>query len=286
MKSGKRTGYIIQDAGMLLFLASVGLAVLVVTNAPAGHVTEFVIMMLLSFLCVIFAGFRLYSASIVMCGCLDAGYAMYVLYTFFYSDTEPTALSFAWLVLPVALAGSMGLFVYGSGRTEEENRMLLDQVNRLVTVNDVTGLFNLRSMYIELDRQAAYSRRNGVPLCLMIIKLRYEPELRKLLNTNEYNMMLQRMAVICEDALRLEDRIFSIDSRGSIGAVLSCPGEKCSFVKARLKDALEKKDAFDGIINGTIHVDVQIGYLEYDPEKYDNMMEFKAMAEKEVQYDV
>jgi GGDEF domain-containing protein len=164
--------------------------------------------------------------------------------------------------------------------------MLLDQVNRLVTVNDVTGLFNLRSMYIELDRQAAYSRRNGVPLCLMIIKLRYEPELRKLLNTNEYNMMLQRMAVICEDALRIEDRIFSIDSRGSIGAVLSCPGEKCSFVKARLKDALEKKDAFDGIINGTIHVDVQIGYLEYDPEKYDNMMEFKAMAEKEVQYDV
>ncbi len=181
----------------------------------------------------------------------------------------------------------MVAFTYGSHQTELENDVLKEQVEELVLVNSLTGLYNLRSLYIDLQKQVAYSERNHMIVSLMIVKLRFGEELKRVLSRRNYEALIQRMAVIITDAVRLEDRTYSLDNDGMVGVILTCDQENSKFVRDRIRANLEKKDAFAGIVERAIRVEAKIACLEYDEEKYgSDMILFKQKVENELQYDV
>ena len=116
----------------------------------------------------------------------------------------------------------------------------------MVMINPLTGLYNLRSLYFDLEKQISYVARNNMMLSLMIIELRYEPELKRVLSRNQYETVLQKMAILIRDSIRTEDRVYSIDSRGSIGVILTCDREGSDFVQRRIKDRISEKGCISG----------------------------------------
>ncbi len=181
----------------------------------------------------------------------------------------------------------MQLFVYGNKQTELENDVLREQVEELVLINPLTGLYNLRSLYIDMKKQIAYAERNQISLSLMIIKLRYEPELRNVLSRRSYEAVLQKTADIVVDAVRLEDRTYSIDNQGSVGVILTCDQAGSEFVKKRIKARIENPESFQGIVNSAIRVEVRIACLQYQEENHgSDLVDFKQKVESELQYDV
>lgn len=123
-------------------------------------------------------------------------------------------------------------------------------------------------------------------ICMMVVKLKYDQELRSILSVNQFGRLRQEMAEIAEDTLRMEDRLYAIDENGTLAVLLTCDKAGAQVVERRLKAAFEDKAAFRNIVDNTIKVETKIGYVEYDEEKVSSAMDFLRQAENEVQYDV
>ena len=283
----RATGYLLQDVGLLVLLLCLGGAALAVGIVDSSMKPEFVLMLMGTFLAILLAGFKLIILSVVIGAFEELVYTAYKLFFHFAYHEGIEPVCYVWLVIPLLSIGAMIAFVYASRQTELENDVLKEQVEELVMVNSLTGLYNLRSLYNDLQKQVAYSERNQMTISLMIIKLRYGQELKKVLSRRNYEAVLQKMAMVITDAVRLEDRTYSLDNEGTVGVILTCDQENSKYVKDRIRANLEKKDAFAGITEKSIRVEVKISCLEYDKEKYGpDMILFKQKVENELQYDV
>ena len=118
---------------------------------------------------------------------------------------------------------------------EIENAVLKKQIEELVVVNPLTKLYNLRSLYNDLNVQVSYAERNKVPLSLMIIVLKYESELRSVLSRHNYEMVIQRLAQLVVDTVRVEDKTYSIDNKGSLAVILTCDKSGSDIAMRRIK---------------------------------------------------
>lgn len=287
MVKKRATGYLLQDIGLVLLLLCVGAMAVVVGSAGEGQLLEFTVMLMASFMAILLAGFKLNSLAIVAAGFSILGYTAYKIYFSYAYGTDILPICYLWIVLPLLAVASMLLFIYGNRQTELENDVLKEQVEELVMVNSLTGLYNLRSMYNDLRKQIAYAERNNMKVCLMIVKLRYEQELRNVLSRSHYEALIQKMAEVVVDVVRLEDRTYSLDNQGTVGIILSSDTAGSEFARKRIRARLEEKDTFDGITDAAIRVEVRIACLQYDKEVYgSDMITFKQKVESELQYDV
>lgn len=106
------------------------------------------------------------------------------------------------------------------------------------------------------------------------------------MSKKQFEQVCQTLAERVEDSLRLEDRLYAVDNRGSVAVLLYCDKAGAGVVAARLRAAIAKKDAFRNVMEKTIKVDVKIGYLQYDKKTISNGMELFKKTENELQYDV
>jgi GGDEF domain-containing protein len=287
MTNKKSFGYLFQDIGLVLLLACLFTGAITVSYTPKAVLFEAVIMLLGTFAALLFAGFKLFGISCVLAGLEVTIYTAYRLYLFLSYDTEIPALSFVWIFLPIISVAVMYLFVSGNRRLELENDVLREQVEELVMVNPLTKLYNLRSLYYDLNVQVSYAERNKMPLSLMVIVLKYEAELTSILSRHNYERVIQRLAQIVVDTVRVEDKTYSIDHKGSLAIIMTSDKNGSDIAMRRLKSRISEKDAFSGITDAAIKIEVKIASMEYDKEEYgDNMMLFKQRVENELQYDV
>lgn len=287
MANKKSFGYLFQDIGLVLLLACLFTGSLAVSYTEKSMLFEAVIMLLGTFGALLLAGFKLFGLSWVLAGLEVTIYTAYRLYLFLSYDTDIPLLSFVWIFLPILSAAAMYLFISGNRRLELENDIMREQVEELVMINPLTRLYNLRSLYNDLNVQAAYSERNKVPMTLMLIVLKYESELADILSRSNYEGVIQRLARLVVDTVRVEDKTYSIDNKGSLAVMLTCDKAGSEIVMQRVRSRISEKDAFAGIANASIKIEVKMASLEYDRETYGNdMILFKQRVENELQYDV
>jgi hypothetical protein len=121
----------------------------------------------------------------------------------------------------------------------------------------------------------------------MIIVLKYEAELVSILSRRNYESVLQRLAQIVVDTVRLEDKAYSIDNKGSLAVILTCDKAGGEIAMRRIRSRISEKNAFEGITDAAIKVEVKIAFMEYNKEQFGNdMIQFKQRVENELQYDV
>lgn len=280
-------GYLLQDIGLVILLVCLFAGSMTVSYMDKSMMNEAVLMLLGTFLVILLAGFKLSGLSITMAGIQVTLYTAYRLYLFLSYNTDISVYCFVWILLPIISSASMYMFVYGNHRLEIENDMLKKQVEELVVVNPLTKLYNLRSLYNDLNVQVSYSERNKVPLSLMIIVLKYEAELRSILSRHNYELIIQRLAQLVVDTVRVEDKTYSIDNKGSLAVILTCDKVGSEIAMRRIKSQLSQRDAFAGIADAAIKIEVRIASLEYNKDTFDdNMILFKQKVENELQYDV
>lgn len=284
----KRTrGYLLQDIGLVLFLACILVGVITLQNVAVEEYIESLVMFLGLFLAILFAGFKLTSFAVVFAGLEILIYSAYRLFLFFsYNQTIPY-ICIVWLVLPILSVFAMYLFVSESRNTEMENEILKEQVEELVMIDSLTGLYNLRSLYYDLQGQIAYAERNNMSISLVIIRLRYEEELKKVLSRSRYEAVIQKLAEVISGIVRLEDKTYSIDKKSGFAIMLTCDKEGSKLVMQRILNKVNEKTTFEGIAKTAIKVEVRMACLQYDREEFgDDVVAYKQKVESELQYDV
>lgn len=286
MKRGKRYETLIQDLGLLLFLISVFFSALILYIGGLDLIAENMVMIFFIILATVLVTFSFEMAAFVVVGTQITGYTAYKLFSLYNYGAVINLSSYAWLILPIAVVGSMRIFCSGRNKLEQENNLLKQQIEEQVMIDPLTGLYNLRSFYYDIDKQIRYTRRNKLPLTLMIVQLKYSLELKKILSRTNYDKLLQRFAEIVGDAIRVEDSQYSIDKEGGLAILLTCDEKGGELVKNRIRSMLNEKGAFDRITDTSIKVDVKIAYVQYSEEMGNDAIYFKNCVEKELQYDV
>jgi len=280
-------GYLQQDIGLVILLICLFAGAMIVSNSEKNMMFEAVIMLLGTFFVILFSGFKLFSLSLVLAGIEVTFYTAYRLYLFLSYDIEIPFNSYIWIFIPLISAAAMYLFVSGTHRLELENDILRRQVEELVVLNPLTKLYNLRSLYNDLNVLVSYAERNQMSLSLMIIVLKYETELKSILTRQNYEHVIQKLAELVVDTVRVEDKTYSIDNKGSLAVILTCDKEGSEIAMRRIRNRISQKEAFSGIADAAIKIEVKMASLEYDKKIFENnMILFKQRVENELQYDV
>ncbi len=283
--SDRRKSSLIQDLGLLLFLSSVGGAAATIAMAADRQVI-YLVMFALTGAGTLLAAYRFRYLAAGLTGLQVLTFAAYTLFRSLTQGISVVWLDYAWLFVPLAANAGMQLFTGSVYRIERANELLGEQMESVVLLDSLTGLYNMRALYIDLERQMRFAARNQLPLSLMVIRLRHAEELHAVLNRRRFERLTQTLGEILSGSVRLEDRCYSIDHQtGEFAILLTCDKPGAELVRRRIEDACAQADAFSGIMDKAIRVDLRIACVQYE-EGIPNAIEFKRKVDGELQYDV
>lgn len=285
MKSQKRN-VLFQDLQITCFLISVLVFAITIASSNRQDIVEYIILFTVTAASYVFAVYQYKYVATVMTGLQVLIYTVYKVYQLHEGLAVLNWRCFVWVTLPFVGIISLILFLRSSYEMEAITQLLQNQIADMALVNPLTGLYNLKAMYIDLERQMAYVTRRNEKICLAMLEMRYASELKSILTTSQYQQVIQRFAHSVEDSIRLEDRCYSLDEDGAIGIILFCDGPGAEIIKRRIKTNASNTENFYGITERALKIDVRMAYLEYDKEVIHNAIEFKQKTEYELQYDV
>ena len=277
-----------QYIGIALLMLAFVLAATVSSITGGDYIVENFLMTFVMAIIVIFVTLGYLTITIVAGSVTIVSFVVYKVYTVVVAKGQLHPVSLLWAVLPIMATFGIQIFVNSNMHLAIENALLKKQVGELVMMDPVTGLYNLRSMYMDIQTQISYSERNDIPFSLMIIRLRYPKEMKRVLKLSEYEKAVKQLSLLLVDTVRLEDKVYSIDDNGGFGIILTCDKEGTKIVEKRLRGKLEDPKWFAGVsAKHQIRTEVRIGYLQYDKSKFNrNASSFKDSVEEEVDYDV
>ena len=284
--SERRRSSLTQDVGLCLHLFSLLAAALTIAFCGENRQTQYVIMFAIMAAETLLAAYRFrYLAA----GLTGLQVLTFTVYTMFRSLVQSVAIvwtDYLWIFLPMISVAGIQLFTYEMYKIEQTNDKLNEQMESVVLLDSLTGLYNLRALYIDLQRQMAYSSRNKSPISLMVVRMRYADELHGLLSHQHFNQLVTRLAEVLSNNVRIEDRCYSVDPQnGEFAVLLTCGKSNSNFVRKRIEDACAQTDAFSDIVDRAIRMDLRIACVEYE-EGITNAIEFKHKVDSELQYDV
>ena len=286
--AGKSDGVALSYLGIGMVMLSFILAVTITGVSGTDYVVENIIMtvMLAAAAVITIAGYL--TIGIIVAAVSTVVYAGLKIYSIAVLHKDCPVISFVWVILPALCVVGIALYVKRYNPLTLENALLKKQIAELVMIDPVTGLYNLRSLFMDIQTQISYAERNDSPISLMIVRLRYPAEMRKVLKMPQYEKVIKQLSLLLVDTVRLEDRVYSIDENGGFAVILTCDREGTKIVENRLRNKLDDPKWFEGIAEKQqIRTEVKIGYLQYDKAKYNrNANMFKDDVEEEVNYDV
>jgi len=284
----KKSGPLGQSIGISLVVLAFVLAVIVVNFSGPDCFAENILMTLAMGIAVILTTLSYATIAIVLGAVSIVAYAGVKMFGILVAGNGMSTISLLWVVLPVMAIGGIYLYVNSNSGLALANALLKKQIAELVMTDPLTGLYNLRSMFMDIQTQISCSERNDTAISLMIIRLRYPNELKRVLKQDEYETAIKQLSLLLVDTVRLEDKVYSIDKDGAFGIILTCDKEGTKIVEKRLRTKLEDPKWFDGVsAKNQVRIEVKVGYLQYDKIKYNRDAEaFKNDVETEVDYDI
>jgi hypothetical protein len=92
-------------------------------------------------------------------------------------------------------------------------------------------------------------------------------------------VIIRLSKVVC-DTVRLEDRVYSIDSEGGFGVILTCDLAGSRLVEERLAEKFLDDKLFSGVVkNNDIKIEMQLGCIQYYDGLERDAIKFKDMAQ-------
>ena len=278
---------ILSYVGLGLMLLAFVLAVVVTNSTGSEFFAENIIMTIALAAAVVVTVTGYLTMAVIVAAVATIVFAGIKIYSIMVLQKAFPAISFLWIILPALCVVGIALYVKRYTPLTLENALLKKQISELVMIDPITGLYNLRSLFMDIQTQISYAERNDSPISLMILRLRYPAEMRKVLKTAQYEKVIKQLSLLVVDTVRLEDRVYSIDENGGFGVILTCDKEGTKIVEKRLREKLADPKWFEGISDKKIRTEIKIGYLQYEKAKYNrNANLFKDDVEEEVEYDL
>lgn len=276
-----------QSVGFMIMLISIYIVYVVVTTKLNDSVSNSNIMLFVLMVSLILSGFGFKTVSIILTSLQVVIYIALKVYGMIVNGDSFSWMVIIWIGVTIMALIGMTIFTSGLEKMRINNRVLRQQVDELAILDPLTGLYNLRGLYMDMQTQISYAERNGKAISLMMVKLRYPEEMKAVLKKNQYNMVVKQLSKLICTTVRLEDKVYAIDTDGKFAILLTCDKAGCKLVEKRMRAKLEAPEWLAGISEKPIRGEVKLGYVEYSKERLNrDSSAFLAAVEEEVEYDV
>lgn len=276
--------FLYQDLGILVFLFAITAAALVTALTDRSLIYQHTALLFGIILSTLLLGLRARMGGIVISGTMILLFTIYKLFMRFAYKIPIEWTAYLWPFIIVISMIGMTMFISYFSQIEGINNILNVRLDQLTVMDPLTGLENHRSMISSLARYMALSERKGTEMGLMLIRLRYAEELKKILTSDQFNQLRHNLAQTIQNVIRMEDRIFSIDDNGSLGIIYFSTG--ASFLKGRILTAVQKENLLPDLNEQMLTVDLSIVYKHYEKEMGKDAIHYVTDVEKEFAYEV
>lgn len=127
---------------------------------------------------------------------------------------------FFWILWPMAMITAISFHVREHRLLDTENEELLRQIEKYVTIDELTQMNNL----LGFERDAAVymniSRRYQMDMELVLWRLTYQEDLERLLGPEDMKKAISRISDAIKSSLRKEDLIYLVDTNPYIWGTL------------------------------------------------------------------
>jgi diguanylate cyclase len=211
---------------------------------------------------------------------LRAAAAMWALTTalgagFFYSRSAslgvPTGSTFevtlVWLYFSLVLGRCVFLSVYATSlrnRIAESRRKLaasLDQIQELVSFDELTRVFNRRSLLARLEQERASAQRSGAPLSVALLDLDHFKAVNDSHGHAGGDEVLKGFARVAHETMRESDVFGRYGGEEFMMILSDCAGEPALSAVNRVRLAVERHD-WSSIVPG-LAVTVSAGVAQW-----------------------
>lgn len=286
LRQKRKSNLLQQDLGILAFLMCLFAVVVVVAFSSEELLVQQLVMFAFTCAAVLLAAYNFRYLAMAAVGAQELIYTVYVIFQHRSNGVTIVWNNYVWLFLPMLTVGAMLMYQSRNYKILLNNEAIYNQMKDMILIDSLTGLYNLRALYIDLERQMAYAKRNNLKITLMCIELRYSQELQQILNEDKFEKMLQGLSQCIEDAVRVEDRVYATSEAGGFAVMLTCDRQGAEVVRGRIQNSVEKSKLFDQIVGQALRIDLRIAMLEYDSASIANSLEFVQKTMNELQYDV
>lgn len=221
---------------------------------------------------------------LLLSGALIFIYGSVIFYQLVLGYSQTWTLNYIWFgFYPISafIGGSIHQII--EHQTELLNRCE-NLTEKVVNIDDVTGFGNARELLRDLDREMSRSKRFKYPLTLMIVQIQYFEELLSIYG-DEGSKLIKDLSSVIDKALRIEDLRFRLEDDLFALVLPYTRPEDTLVVKERIMKNLESMSIDDSSSLNRYRIEIKTGAAEYTKE-IPNPMAFKALALKELEYDV
>ncbi|MDZ5252414.1 GGDEF domain-containing protein [Clostridium sp. LIBA-8841] len=212
-------------------------------------------------------------------------YASLNLYNNFVKLEEVSPNVYIWIIFIPIITITVGCFSTVLNQIQEEYMKIKESHESLVTIDKRTGLSNLRGFYQDIGRGMSRAKRRGYPLTLMIITFPYFNEFKSILDPNSLKELEVDIADALSSSVRNEDMTYKFGEDYFAVLMEETDLKGAEVVKRRLKEKLQNISKRVKNKDESIMLEVKIGIAQYD-ENIKNAIEFKEIAERELEFDV
>ncbi|WMC93723.1 GGDEF domain-containing protein [Kineothrix sp. MB12-C1] len=166
-----------------------------------------------------------------------------------------------WIFWPVATIVAISSYVRQHHLLDEENKELVRQIEKYVTIDELTQMNNLLGFERDASVYMNISRRYQMELELVLWRLTYQEDLNRLLGTTDMKKAIGQISDAIKNSLRKEDLVYIVDTEPYIwGTLLFSRPEAAEIVIAHVKEGvasaglseLTKQKSFSLEISGTV----------------------------------
>lgn len=215
------------------------------------------------------------------------GYGSYILYQTVVQGTPVGANSYFWLVITPLFTLVIWMVTLANRQLQAENDQLQRQAARLATIDEGTDLKNIRSFHKDVTVFSGISVRYQIPLTLLVIKVKYWNELRRMIDAVQLSEAIYDVSRISQASIRTNDVLYLLDKEDATwGLLLFTDREGSKVVIDRIKQSLLQFNTQDFADKYKIELNLKIGAVQYDPDVIESPLDFIARAKKQLEYDV
>lgn len=212
-------------------------------------------------------------------------YATYLFYINLINEIEMGFFYYLWMIAIPIVTLTIGELRNNLFIIQEDNRKLLENYENLVTINEETGLSNIKSFYRDLDKEISKAKRHNAPCTLLLMKLPYYKEIRKIIGDDNTKKLIRDISTLIISSTRNEDERYIIENDTLAIIMPNTNLNGSEVVKNRIKEGIIELNLKLKDEKEAVNIDTKISILQYN-EKIKNALEFKILAEEELQYDV
>ena len=212
-------------------------------------------------------------------------YASYIFYINLVKGIEIGFVCYLWMIsIPIVafITGKLSSYI---SLLQENNINLRENYKNLITIDEQTGLGNIKLFYMDLEREMSKSKRHKTPCTLMLIKFTYYKDIKKIMGESRTNKLMKDISDLIIIATRAEDERYTIENDTLAIIMPSTDFKGAEVVKDRIKESLVKLNLELKEDKNYVSIDVKIAMLSYR-DSIKTAMEFKMLTEEELQYDV